>query len=71
MGSSRLQISREKLPAPDFPLCCQLPMEGQVATGSTLPRNTSEWPEPCLRQERAKEKQGHALIQQILRKLPL
>lgn len=65
MGSSQLQISREKLPAPDFPLCCLLPAKGQVTTRRTLTQGTSECPEPCLRRGKAKEKQGHALIQRI------
>lgn len=74
MGSSPPQISWKKLPTPDFPLCCQLPVQGQVTTRPTLTQiqtHTRECPEPCLRQEKTKEKQGHALIQQIFMKLPL
>ena len=38
-------------------------MEGQVTLRWAHTQDTSECPEPCLRQEGAKEKKVHALMQ--------
>lgn len=45
------------------PLCCQLPVEAQVMAHA---EDTSEHPEPCPKQEKAKEKHVQALVQQYL-----